>query len=262
MINPNGRAVVWRGVTLGEGMPKIAIPVMGDSLSGLRDAAQRAAKARADIVELRLDSLSPMPDIALTRSACEVVHEEVGEKVPLLLTLRTLRDGGAGSKDADSYGALLCEAAALQLSDAIDCELSAGETVFTQVAAAAHEAGVSLVGSSHAFNPLADVRVAGEWLRRQRAWGADVCKAAVMPRDTAQALEAAREMLLAARALDAPVIAVCMGAAGAFTRVCAEALGSCLTFAAAGAASAPGQLDAASLRPMILTLHTCGKSGE
>lgn len=249
------RAVCWRGVTLGEGMPKIAVPVMGRDAGAVRRSARRAALARADIVELRLDSFAALPDLAQAREACEAAREGMGEAIPLLLTLRTVRDGGAGSADAAAYEALLCAAAEARLCDALDCELSAGETVFRRVAGAAHGAGISLVGSSHAFTPMEDVRPVGEWIRRQRAWGADVCKAAVMPRDALQTLDIAREMLSAAQTVDAPVIAICMGPHGAFTRVCAEALGSCLTFAAAGEASAPGQLDAVALRPMLEALH-------
>lgn len=249
------RTVCWRGVTLGEGMPKIAVPVMGRSPQGLRLAAARAAEAGADVVELRLDSLAPMPSLLQTLEACAAVREGMGESIPLLLTLRTRRDGGAGAEDVQAYAGLLCAAAQARCCDALDCELSAGEAAFRQIAGAAHAAGVSLVGSSHAFEPLFDLRAAGEWIRRQRAWGADVCKAAVMVEDAAQALDAAREMLRAGRETGAPLIAICMGGAGRFTRVCAEALGSCLTFATAGEASAPGQWDAKALRPLLTALH-------
>lgn len=248
-------AVRWRGVTLGEGVPKMAIPVMGRDLRALSLAARRAADAGADIAELRLDSLCPMPSLRRTQDACAAVRERLGERIPLLLTLRTARDGGAGSTDVRDYEALLCAAARARCCDALDCEISAGETAFLRIASAAHEAGVSLVGSCHAFEPPEDMKIVGEWIEKERAWGADVCKAAVMARDVMGALDAARAFLEASEACDAPIIGVCMGDAGRFTRVCAEALGSCITFATAGEGSAPGQLDARILKPLLPAMH-------
>ncbi|MEI3406056.1 MAG: hypothetical protein V8Q79_05610 [Christensenellales bacterium] len=44
-------------ISLGEGMPKVCVPVMGKDVHALEDAAMRAEQA--DLLELRLDSVSP-----------------------------------------------------------------------------------------------------------------------------------------------------------------------------------------------------------
>ena len=56
-------------------------------------------------------------------------------------------------------------------------------------------------------------------------------------------------------ALTQPIIAISMGEMGMSTRICAEAMGSCLSFGTAGAASAPGQMEAGALRESLALVH-------
>ena len=46
-----------------------------------------------------------------------------------------------------------------------------------------------------------------------------------------------------------------MGTLGTVTRICGEAMGSCLTFGTEGKASAPGQVDAKTLRQALEMVH-------
>lgn len=254
MQRQHGGAVRVGGVTLGEGIPKVCVPVMGKTPLEIREAAARARAAGADLIELRIDSLSPMPSVAEAGAACGAAR--AGGGLPLLFTLRTSRDGGSGAAEAAPYEALLTGMARSGLCDAIDCELSVGEAAFSRIAQAAHAAGVPLVGSSHAFHVLKDLETPARWLARQAALGADVLKAAVMTSGRVQALEAAWRMARAGEALGRPFIAITMGSEGAVSRVACEALGSCLTFGTAGEASAPGQIPAGALRTALEIVHT------
>ena len=47
-----------QNVTLGAGIPKVCVPVMGKDLREWTEAAT-AAREQADLIELRLDSVSP-----------------------------------------------------------------------------------------------------------------------------------------------------------------------------------------------------------
>ena len=248
-------------VTLGEGIPKLCVPVMGHTLEEIRAAAARAAQAGADLMELRMDSLSPMPSQEEARAACAAARE--GGGLPLLFTLRTARDGGAGDTDAVAYEALLTGLVRSGCCEAVDCELSVGDEAFVRIAQAARAAGVALVGSSHAFHVPEDLEMPARWLARQAALGADVCKAAVMAGNRVQALEAAWRMARAGEETGRPYIAIVMGAEGALTRAACECVGSCLTFASAGEASAPGQMDARALRGTLALIHGAmtGESG-
>lgn len=237
-------------VTLGEGMPAICVPVMGRTIPEIAQAAARAKAAQADVIELRIDSLTDRPGRQQALDACRAVHENA-EGIPLLFTMRTRRDGGAGSADAETYEALLCAVIESRVCDAVDCELSVGEEAFARIAQKARKAGVLLVGSSHEFGEIGDMQRAAQWLRRQEALGADVCKAAVMTHTNAEAFALAQVYASVYEELTIPMIAIAMGPAGVITRIGGACLGSCLTFGTAGEASAPGQIDARRLRTAL-----------
>ncbi len=247
------KTVKLGGVTLGGGMPAVCVPVMGGSIGALSAAAARAAAAKADVIELRIDSLDELPALETALCACAAVKAAAGD-IPLLFTHRTRRDGGAGSADAAAYEALLSGVIRARACEAVDCELSVGEEAFARIAALAKACGVVPVGSSHEFGTIGDMERAGEWLQRQEALGAMVCKAAVMTRDVHEALGAMQVYARAYERLSAPMIAIAMGPAGVMTRLCGACFGSCLTFGTAGEKSAPGQIDAIRLRAAIETV--------
>lgn len=238
---------------LGEGMPKVCVPVMGASIEQIAAAAKRASEAGADLLELRIDSVSRKPDVQTAKAACSAAARASG--LPILFTLRTARDGGPGDADAEHYEALLKQIARSGLCQAIDCELSIGKAAFERITEAAHEAGIPVVGSSHEFEEVREVSRVGRWMREQHALGADVLKAAVMAKNRVHALELALEMARTGGALGVPYIGIVMGREGILTRVACECLGSCLTFGTAGEASAPGQMDAKTLRDVLKAIH-------
>lgn len=238
---------------LGRGMPKICVPVMGKNNEEIAQAAKRAKDACADLIELRIDSMSPMPDAQMATVACAAVREAAGD-VPLLFTLRTERDGGAGSTDAQAYEALLTDMIGSGACEAIDCELSIGRDAFVRIARHTKEVGVTLVGSSHEFGEIGNMERAAQWLFEQEALGADICKAAVMTKTNIQALEAALMFARAKEKLAIPMIGIAMGPSGVITRIGGACMGSCLTFGTAGKSSAPGQIDAMELRGILETI--------
>ena len=246
-------SVVWRSVALGEGIPKVIVSVMGKTENELIAGAENALAAGAQILELRIDSVGEKIGVDEAIDVSRAVRGVSGE-TPLLFTMRTKRDGGAGSMDKAYYEALLCEVIRSGICDAVDVELSVGEEAFSRIAAFAHDSGVSVVGSSHEFGEIGDVQKVGTWFAAQEALGADVCKAAVMPHSREETLELMLEMVRAGGKLSVPYAAIVMGGMGVMSRVCAAALGSCMTFGSAGQASAPGQIEAAKLREILAIL--------
>lgn len=241
---------------LGAGRCAVCIPVMGKNLEALCDAAKRAQAAGADLIELRADSLCAMPDPELVFRMCSCVRG-AAPGVPLLFTLRTARDGGAGDADCDAYERLLCALTSSKerLCDAIDVELSVGEAAFERIASAARAADIAVIGSSHDFEKTPEEEEICARLLAMQRLGADVCKIAVMPQSRLDVISLMRAAAISDEALSAPVIAIAMGPLGVMTRVCGEAFGSCLTFGTAGQASAPGQIDASQLRGVLEIIH-------
>lgn len=256
--------VVVRGVTLaapcraGAARCRVIVPVAAAAPQQAAELAARAAQA-GDIVELRLDALGDLSPAGLA-AAVGAVRAALGP-APLLATLRTAREGGAADLDAPAYAArlaALCESCRGQF-DLLDIEFSAGAALCAGLLAAAHAAGAAAVFSAHHFGGTPPTDAMAGTLTAMADAGADVAKLAVMPRTAADAARLLQAAALAAeRRPETPLLAMAMGPLGAVTRVCAASFGACAGFGTAGAASAPGQPDAAALRAALAALAGCG----
>ena len=112
-----------------------------------------------------------------------------------------------------------------------------------------------VIGSCHDFEKTPDAEEMAARLCQMAAMGADVCKIAVMPRRRRDVVALTAACAQADDALTQPIIAISMGEMGMPTRICAEAMGNCLSFGTAGAASAPGQMEAGALREALALVH-------
>lgn len=256
-------AVTVRGVALGQGRPKIIVPIFAQTAADAAGQAAALGATAADLAELRLDPLragdGSLPDAAALCVAVRRVRAALDGRLPLLVTLRTGAEGGSRPCTPEEYaallGGLLDAAGAFEL---LDVEFAAAGPQLPGLCRRAQAAGLAVVASKHDFAktpPRAEMAAA---LCAMGDAGADIAKLAVMPTGPADAAE-----LLAATALARsrrpalPLITMAMGPAGAVTRVCGGAFGSCATFGTAGVSSAPGQPDAARLRAALDALGGC-----
>ena len=174
--------ITVRGVTLcaaARQTPKVIVPVMADTLPAAKDqAAALAALPAAELVELRLD---PLPAADRT-AALAAVRGALRADQPLLLTLRTKREGGLADLDPAAYAAAVKDLLAGPVRpDLVDIEFSAGPERVGELLNIAHAAGVRTVLSEHHFDgtPPQDEMTAS--LCAMVDAGADVAKLAVMP---------------------------------------------------------------------------------
>ena len=250
-----GKRIISCGrMRLGDGIPKICVPLMGKSAREMGELARTAVLSGADVLEWRIDALSPLPTVDQLIPMHDAVRAASGA-TPLLMTLRTARDGGGGTADPEAYAQLLCALAQAHLCDALDVEWSAGRERFTRIVRAAHDAGICVVGSSHDFSGTPAQREITARLCEMETLSADVCKIAVMPHDRRDVLTLMQACIDADEQLEAPLIAIAMGPLGVITRIGGAFMGSCLTFGTAGQASAPGQIDARALRAALEVFH-------
>ncbi|MCI2047222.1 MAG: type I 3-dehydroquinate dehydratase [Faecalibacterium sp.] len=244
-----------RGVALGDGIPKVIVPLCETDAAALLEQARALGTSEADLIEWRVDALDGAKDAAVVLALLPDVRAALGQK-PLLATCRTARDGGTGPVDA-RYPALvklLCESGQIDL---VDIELSAGNDMVHEMVAAAHANHVTALVSWHDFSTTPPQAEMIDRLRRMQALGADIIKLAVMPRcraDVAALLGATAE--IADRHPEIPIISMSMGPLGRISRLAGEAFGSCATFATAGRASAPGQPTLEQARALLKALHT------
>ena len=85
---------------------------------------------------------------------------------------------------------------------------------------------------------------------------ADMVKLAVMPqkiKDMLDLLEVTEEFKFRNREM--PLITMSMGHLGVLSRISGEIFGSCVTFGAGKAASAPGQMDREDLEDILAQIH-------
>lgn len=245
-----------RGVRIGEGIPKIIVPIVGVTKEEILAAASSFKEVRLDLVEWRVDWFEGVFDFARVEDVLKDLRPALGDEVPILFTFRTSREGGEKAMEPEAYAKLNIHAARTGLVDLIDVEAFTGDGIVREIIAEAHAAGVRVVASNHDFDKTPDKDDIVGRLRKMQELGADIPKIAVMPRnrkDVLALLSATEEM--ASDYADRPIITMSMAGTGLISRLCGEVFGSSCTFGAVGRASAPGQMNAADLDTVLKLIH-------
>lgn len=247
------RPVAVRGVTIGEGLPKICMPLVARDAQELQAAAQEAAQLCPDLVEWRADCYAGLGTQEVPGLLARL-RGWVGEK-PILFTFRSRQEGGARELGLSERQQLMLAAAGAG-ADLLDAELSMGEEALAPVLACARQHGVPVVLSCHFFDRTPPEPEMVEILRREQACGADIAKLAVMPHSPADVLALLGATLtMRERFAGIPLITMAMGALGMPSRVCGGIFGSGLSFGAGSRTSAPGQLAVGELREFLKAMQ-------
>ena len=186
----------------------------------------------------------------------ELSHQlKIALNKPLLITFRTLQEGGVLPLSDEKYFELYQTVIAEGKADLLDLELFMPEVLVAQTMEAAQQKGIKVVMCNHDFDKTPAKEEIITRLRAMQEKGADICKIAVMPQSSADVLtllDATREM--SETYADRPLITMSMGALGMVSRVSGQVFGSAATFGSAGTASAPGQVPVNELRKILKTL--------
>lgn len=245
-----------RGVRIGEGIPKICVPIVGTTRDEILAAAKSFESVKKDVVEWRVDWFDGVFDFAQVEAVMKELRQVLGN-TPILFTFRTANEGGEKAIEPAAYAELNKRAAATGLIDLVDVEAFTGDEVVRDIIESAHESGVVVVVSNHDFEKTPEKDEIVRRLRKMQELGADIPKIAVMPqsrKDVLTLLSATEEM--ASKYADRPIITMSMSATGLISRLCGECFGSALTFGAVGKASAPGQMNASDLSEILNLIHT------
>src|SRR5690606_7757702 len=117
---------------------------------------------------------------------------------------------------------------------------------------AARTAGTAVVLSAHDFTATPPNTVLRELYDAMCSVNPDVVKIAVMPDNPRDVLRMLNVTLdIRDTHPDQALISIAMGTLGIVTRIAASTFGSVGTFATVGEATAPGQLDAGTLRGLL-----------
>lgn len=247
-------SITLRNITVGDGIPKIAVPIISRTKAEIIADAAAVAASRSDIAEWRADYYEDLRDTAKTAQLSEEIRKILGDKL-LLFTCRTAKEGGMAEIAEADYRELLLQTAAQGSADLIDAELKQSGSFLSELIETAHRQGMGVVVSYHNFAETPDEALLLGKYEQMRKSGADILKIAVMPKceeDTDRMIAVSRK---ASRQSDKPIIAIGMGGLGRCTRIACEGIGSCLTFGIVGGESAPGQISADVLADMLERVH-------
>lgn len=250
--------VTVRQVIIGEGIPKICVPVVGRTEEEIYKEARRVTRYPADILELRVDWFEHADNTELVLRILHEIRKLIGN-IPLLLTFRSFREGGESSLSWEQYSKLLITAADGRQADMIDVEMffeGQHEAEMKELVRCLHQKKMIVVGSNHDFMKTPDEQEIIRRLCFMYDLNADIAKIAVMPqceRDVLALLSATEHMKT--HSGKGPVITMSMGRQGMISRLAGETFGSSVTFASAGKASAPGQMEVRQLKKILESLH-------
>lgn len=248
--------VTVRDIKIGEGIPKICVPIVGRTQTEIIKLAKECTGLPLNLVEWRADWFEDVKDISAVLKTVKELRKVLGD-IPLLFTFRTAKEGGQCTIEKDMYKELNIAVSASGLADLIDVEVFAGKALVKEVIEEAHKYGALVIASNHDFEKTPPKEELIDRLMLMQQLGADILKIAVMPRterDVLTLLDATCTMK--DQYAKCPLITMSMAGLGALSRICGETFGSAVTFASARKASAPGQIDVKALAGMLEILHT------
>ena len=241
-------------VTIGEGQPKIIVPLLDRTETDLLSSAEHIQQLDCDIVEWRIDFFQEVEKPEIVAELSHTIKKALNK--PLLITFRTYKEGGELSLSEEKYFEIYETLIKQGCLDLIDLELFMPDKLVAQTITAAHEKGIKVILCNHDFDKTPSKQEILSRLQQMQLKGADICKIAVMPRnseDVLTLLEATREMY--ENYADRPLITMSMGTLGMISRISGQVFGSAATFGSAGTASAPGQISVSELRKLLNTLQ-------
>ena len=249
------KTVTVRDLTIGEGIPKICVPLVGETLAQLKEEALFLKGLDVDIVEWRVDIFDQVEEIEQVKKALAEIRM-ILPNIPLIFTFRSHKEGGNKEITTSYYFELNKMITETAMVDIIDVELFNDEKEVQALIENAHARNVFVIISNHDFHKTPAKEEIIARLRKAQELGGDIPKIAVMPTSAADVLT----LLDATNTMnenyaDRPFITMSMAGKGVISRLSGEVFGSAVTFGAANKASAPGQVDVNELRSVLNLLH-------
>ena len=246
--------VTVRNVRIGEGIPKICVPIVGITENDIIEEIKKVMLLDVDLLEWRVDYYEHCFDaqkIVQTLKKIRCLTKET----PIIFTFRTAKEGGTKEISAEEYKTILCAAIQSQQIDIVDIELFTNKDTVLSLLEKAKEYSIYTILSSHDFEKTPEEQEIIKRLCYMQELGSDITKIAVMPRnkkDVLTLLSATEKMQHMA---DRPFITMSMSGIGSISRVTGEIFGSAITFGVGEKSSAPGQIESKKLKQVLKIIH-------
>ncbi len=237
-----GRAV------LGGPIPLLCVPLVGGTEGEILEELDEISPSGPDLVELRVDAWKDIEDGDKSISLLRRVRSLLGD-MPMILTCRGHWEGGVKEVSERAKDEIYGRAVSEELVDLVDRELVYGFRRLAEIKALCEPKGVRLIVSFHDFERTPSVPSIYSQLALQIRCGADVAKAAFMPRSEEDVLKVFEATLAVRRDFpDIPLVTMSMGSLGRVSRLAGGLYGSDMSFAAGVSESAPGQIPIGMMR--------------
>lgn len=244
-----------RNIMIGEGRPKICIPIVGRTRMEILAEASSFSTLPVDLVEWRADWYVDVFSTDKVIETAKRLRETLGN-IPVLFTFRTAKEGGEKNISPEAYSELNIAVAESGFVDLVDVEAFTGDELVKKLIRKIHACDVKVIASNHDFEKTPEKAEIIRRLKKMQELDADIPKIAVMPnsrQDVLTLLSATLEMT--ENYADRPVITMSMAGTGVVSRLTGESFGSALTFGAASKASAPGQINVEKLQLVLDIIH-------
>ena len=232
-----------------------AWPIVEPTETAVLEKAAEFSTLRADCVEWRIDCFKGAKSLPAIVHCAAKLRVALKDQL-LLFTFRTKSEGGKVALAHEEYLHFIRTVLATDCADLIDIEFFTAGAELPALIEEAHTAGAAVVCSSHDFHktpPRAEL--VSRMVAMQRA-GADLPEGGGAPPRPPRGGGCCRPTAeMADRHPETPIITMSMGALGAVSRLSGEALGSAMTFANPGQASAPGQVSLEVVNEVLDALH-------
>ena len=228
-----------------KGKPKVCVPVSGSSKEEVLWEIEQLG-GKFDLIEWRADFFSDDKLSALS------AIKEATEGKPVLVTFRTLAEGGRGKVSGKEYNNIIKDFILSRKADMIDIEFARENC--KELIDLAKEHKVVTVVSSHCFSSMLKEAELTEILKAMADIGADIPKVAGMPQSFSQVIELMAATLKISED-NFPIITIAMGKLGKVSRLCGEFTGSAITFGSGKLPSSPGQIKSDFMYEILNELH-------
>ncbi|MGM9534686.1 MAG: type I 3-dehydroquinate dehydratase, partial [Intestinibacter sp.] len=144
------KVVEVRNLKLGEGIPKICVPLVGKTDEQIIAEAEYLKDLKLDLVEWRVDHYEGVEDLDKVKNILSALRDKVGD-LPILFTFRSKKEGGEREVSDEYYAELNKKIAETKMVDLVDVELFTGDEIVKDIVESAHQSGVKVVMSNHDF---------------------------------------------------------------------------------------------------------------
>ena len=249
------KVVNVRNKMIGIGTPKLCVSLVGRTKQEIQQELVLISKKYVDIVEWRLDFFEYSNQLNHVIEMLTYIRASLDD-IPLMLTLRTLSQGGSKEIEEKQYTTLLHHVMKSDYVDMIDIEYNANELQIKNLIVQAHTYQKKVILSHHDFKKTPSYEELIELWKRMQLMGSDIVKVAVMPKDYVDVSTLMKASFFMHKwYAKQPIVAISMSSLGSVSRVCAQAIGSAITFASLHTPSAPGQWNVKEMKYMLESLE-------